>query len=126
MRVIKLVAIGGYPRRDVTPDARDAIVSSRLVLFGGVPAVRPWLVGLGVRFIRDISHRCAEGDTAIFDAVLDASDEYGNVSYIVLENPSGAAVIQKVLDLAANEDDLTIEVISGVHAVSSASSGAES
>jgi hypothetical protein len=96
------------------------------VLFSGFPAIRPWLVGLGVRFIRDISDRRAEGDVAIFDAVLDASYEYGDVAYIVSENPSpGAAVIQKFLDLAANEDDLAVEVISGVRAVGSASRGAE-
>lgn len=126
MRLIKLVGIGSDPRRDLPLAARDAIVTSRLVLFSGFPAIRQWLVGLGVRFIRDISERRADGDIAVFDAVLDASDEYGDVAYIVLENPSpGAAVIQKFLDLAAKEDDLTVEVISGVHAVGSASSGAE-
>jgi hypothetical protein len=126
MRVIKLVGIGSHPRRDLPLAARDAIVTSRLVLFSGFPAIRPWLVGLGVRFIRDISERRADGDIAVVDAVLDASDEYGDVTYIVLENPNpGAAVIEKFLDLAAKEDDLTIEVISGVHAVGSASSGPE-
>jgi diphthamide biosynthesis methyltransferase len=127
MRVIKLVGIGMYPRRDLTLDARDAIRSSKLVLFSGVPAIRPWLVGLGVRFIRDISAHCVEGDTALVDAVLDASHEYGNVTYIVVGKPNpGAAVIQKFRDLAAKEDDLAVEWISGVQHVGSASSAAES
>jgi hypothetical protein len=109
MRVIKLVGV--YPHRDLTLAGRDAILSSRLVLLNSFPAIRPWLVGLGVRFIRDISDRNGNGELAIIDAVLDASDEYGNVAYIVDENSNPGAVIEKFVDLAANEDDLTVEVI---------------
>lgn len=121
MRVIKLVGLGMYPQRDLTLGGRDAILSSRLVLFSSNPAIRPWLVELGAKFIRDVSDRYVNGGkdvdnyAAIIDAVLEASYEYGDVAYVVPGNPNlGVTATQKFLELAAKEDDLSVEVIPGV------------
>lgn len=121
MRVIKLVGLGMYPQRDLTLGGRDAILSSKLVLLSSNPAIRPWLVELGVKFIRDISDRYVDGGkdvdnyAAIIDAVLDASHEYGDVAYVVPGNPNlGVTATQRFLATAAKEDDLTVQVIPGV------------
>lgn len=124
MSLIRLVGIGMLPQRDLTAGGLAALRASKVVLYSSFPQLRPWLDSLGLARISDICDRYVDGgrDTdnysAIVQAVVDAARADGDVAYLVPGHPNlGVTATQRLLSVAAADDDLDVEVIPGVSSI---------